>query len=1091
MANKITCTCGHSWNKSDSSKKDMNVCHICGKDNTMKNGGWLDKYEQGGLVLKQKTHDNYGKKPNANYPEVTLPPGFVGQGYNIQGRNYSPAWGGQFQNGGNLMPPMAGADQTVPMAQKGTRQPIYTSDPQDPRLRNYQDSLNLYKAYQMQDKLMGPGSGPSDYKFKWTTDELKKGRVKKIVKGLEEVGPISEDFQSEKDQFKKGFNDFTSRREDKKLIDYYESLGFGPNQIMYHSSPDVISDKIRAIGTYFDGTANSPIYKKPVQPVVYKKPILEKPSLSVDLPNIELTDVRPSIAQPTFEQARVDMSKPTKYSYTYPTFDKDVQKTMYFPDRSSWKTFVEQQRGASSQEGKDYGSATGQFAMGGSIPGAVGFTYARTAGAAPSEGPYAKKTLPSAQDGEEVTYTHNPSGSREAYTLKRTVTPYTSKRDIRRLTQMPTDPRQVNFLSNYAGAIGEPGLEGFQYPTSVPFEGKKHWNIDRFIIDPQFGTSYPELRNQASTREEMRNNVLADMYKYNMLQNPDKRGKAWRQAKRFVRTEIDPRTSGAYYEEAVRSKLPFAAGSITDAVDESYMRGFGIAQSSAQSPEISDDDFYTADFKNKPITESRAKEVATDWLRNYKGLSKKQAKQYIQSLPTYTKFRAVNSSKPSNNTATCPPGYEFNYEVQECLPKKSKFGGVTETLPSAQDGLMTGKDYYEQWMNSPMYKQMLETSVQGPELERISQGRTKSYSLPYSVVPTNFEDPTVGGERRYRVRTPLTATSKELEEMTSALRYAAANPKDKDAVRKAKQIMEPTITGWDVLINKQFKPGTARYESTLAHELGHLTDAPFVPGKLSASDLKKFDTRDYIPASDKEKIKKYTENKTLDEYNKYLSNPKETRQFLNELRYVGKTQGIYDPFTEKITVDKFRKISGDQSPSKDALLHLYSEDEIVDMLNSISKAPQEGIPTAQNGQEMSFYQHGLDWTPRNISRNGGWLDKFEEGGEIVKDNEGYWNPQNWGKPVEINSNKITMEGVLEPLLGVSDTGDTQMMYPGKNYTFNGTKVVEYPREYFTARDGKSVNRADEYPLEKLDNLLNFTNYNKPQKAKNGWLDKYQ
>jgi len=38
--------------------------------------------------------------------------------------------------------------------------------------------------------------------------------------------------------------------------------------------------------------------------------------------------------------------------------------------------------------------------------------------------------------------------------------------------------------------------------------------------------------------------------------------------------------------------------------------------------------------------------------------------------------------------------------------------------------------------------------------------------------------------------------------------------------------------------------------------------------------------------------------------------------------------------------------------------------------------------------------------------------------------------------------------------------------------------------------GVSINRADEYPLEKLDNLLNFTNYNKP-KAKNGWLEKYK
>ena len=42
------------------------------------------------------------------------------------------------------------------------------------------------------------------------------------------------------------------------------------------------------------------------------------------------------------------------------------------------------------------------YAMGGSLPGSVGFTYARTAGAAPSEGPYAKKTLPSAQNGAKI-----------------------------------------------------------------------------------------------------------------------------------------------------------------------------------------------------------------------------------------------------------------------------------------------------------------------------------------------------------------------------------------------------------------------------------------------------------------------------------------------------------------------------------------------------------------------------------------------------------------------------------------------------------------------------------------------------------------
>jgi hypothetical protein len=101
MTKGIKCTCGHSWNKSDSSKKDMYVCHMCGKDNTMEDGGWLNKFDQGGMVLKQKT-DNYGKKPNPNDVQASVGPDFVGLGYNTKGRNYSPAWGGQFAMGGAL-----------------------------------------------------------------------------------------------------------------------------------------------------------------------------------------------------------------------------------------------------------------------------------------------------------------------------------------------------------------------------------------------------------------------------------------------------------------------------------------------------------------------------------------------------------------------------------------------------------------------------------------------------------------------------------------------------------------------------------------------------------------------------------------------------------------------------------------------------------------------------------------------------------------------------------------------------------------------------------------------------------------------------
>lgn len=70
----------------------------------------------------------------------------------------------------------------------------------------------------------------------------------------------------------------------------------------------------------------------------------------------------------------------------------------------------------------------------------------------------------------------------------------------------------------------------------------------------------------------------------------------------------------------------------------------------------------------------------------------------------------------------------------------------------------------------------------------------------------------------------------------------------------------------------------------------------------------------------------------------------------------------------------------------------------------------------------------------------------QKGGEIVKDNNGYWNPDNWGKTVEISSGKITMEGVNQPLIGYSpETGERKLMLPGNNYNFKGAKrVIESP-----------------------------------------------
>lgn len=65
-----------------------------------------------------------------------------------------------------------------------------------------------------------------------------------------------------------------------------------------------------------------------------------------------------------------------------------------------------------------------------------------------------------------------------------------------------------------------------------------------------------------------------------------------------------------------------------------------------------------------------------------------------------------------------------------------------------------------------------------------------------------------------------------------------------------------------------------------------------------------------------------------------------------------------------------------------------------------------------------------------------------EDGGIIEDDLGQWAHP--GEITKINSNQITMQGVDYPVLGISDTGDTQMMQPGQDYTYEGESVTEIP-----------------------------------------------
>ena len=219
-------------------------------------------------------------------------------------------------------------------------------------------------------KVNNPNPGLSSFTIK----ELKKGRLKKIVPGLENYGPLSKDFQNQKEMFT---DNLIATTNDKKLVDYYKSLGFTDNNIMYHTSADIVHPNIKPIDTYHDGTAWSPVYKKPTQPVIYQpKPIIYQPN-------------------PT-PQSTIDWLE----GNNYPQELQPIQPEQVPVKPRGIVTDPRTNYDYRTRNGVSEYSMFGQreMAMGGSMPGATGFMYARVGGA-PSN--YrGKKTKPSAENGK-------------------------------------------------------------------------------------------------------------------------------------------------------------------------------------------------------------------------------------------------------------------------------------------------------------------------------------------------------------------------------------------------------------------------------------------------------------------------------------------------------------------------------------------------------------------------------------------------------------------------------------------------------------------------------------------------------------------
>ena len=437
---------------------------------------WLDKYEQGGMVLKQKTKDNYGKKANPNNPDVSLPPGFKGLAYNTKGRNYSPAWGGQFQDGGIMFksPSIVDTNYVEPTYSYSERKELYPGEDEyfkanphvtgmaaqdnsiiiNPYSSLSDDMKELVKMNEAARLAMRNGYKrptfnltPEQKEFfntidngkPYSTDEqdIKETIIGRILSGDDSAGNVTpeqrkyaEDLQKVL-KFQMGGNVYpvnyvpdaqNGNKKKKKgvqnlLIDtersVNKSLGY-PMQKAATAAEKLAGDDLWYNPKTKQWEENDPVdnFRHPmagryaseaIQDKLYNIPVLSQIAGMVGSNALGVGHELSTLFHPKDKRGWYDKIR----EFGEDTFNNAVGATvgsLPISDKEKTNMLVKLSNknmipdGVSGKRGDMYI----KHAMGGSIPGTPGFTYARTNDPAPSEGPYAKKTMASAKDGDVI-----------------------------------------------------------------------------------------------------------------------------------------------------------------------------------------------------------------------------------------------------------------------------------------------------------------------------------------------------------------------------------------------------------------------------------------------------------------------------------------------------------------------------------------------------------------------------------------------------------------------------------------------------------------------------------------------------------------
>lgn len=912
--------------------------------------------------MKKGWLDNYGKVENANDSNVSFSENFVGLGNNTKGRNYSPAWGGQFQKGGFI--PMSPREQITNVV--GSQ---VNPTPTIP-YKQTKDPAEFYKSWiqnpEYKKRLLQSGYVDTKQKTNLIKGDIFEGADHAIfnrLKSLDSLQPIEYS---------------TERPSDARPSVYGKSTMV----INPHDYADTSEDMVKAHEMAHIGGAAVADGGGGLQMSDFEKDLLTKSLLPNTRPTI--SGVQGSEENKISYRNLEDwehLKKPQEIkadldALRYKMYDTgiyDITKGQKFTEsdfEKSKKSFSKDRvfKRLENRIGKDNlinlmnviaqnndENLTPIANNGASLPGATGMMYARTAGSAPSEGKYAKKTLPSAQTGQNID------------------------------TVSTTDPRYAELYRNRQVGSWSPQYNAYNLP-----------DLPEFTV---IGEDERVKEAMSQTNQRFAEGALNTMSapQYAMMEMLTGKQQAPSDAWGFQNT-------GGWLDSPTSFGKNLSNFGMDAVLDPMNLVGVGVA-----------DD----------LTE---------------GLIRNAIEESLE--------QSSKSFREAIRDGVVPIGYGLDrvLDIPENIKRVRKFG-MQKKMPSDIKKLIDKhpdltKRYFEtlRTREAP-WNTYLGLSKGGDNMQFTGidpKTGFEKYKLSNVINPLNPE------EARYLSR-DLTNSLRDLDRST-----IVAQDKTFDVMGGHSQFLSPDKKSimyrdiWDLQPLKSKLKGKGK----IAEKIGEFEVSSLIPG-----------AKPFV-----------SEGKLADIKTKYY--PAEPYRNINEKLgdIIANIDNYYDP---EYLID----MKDPDKPTPEEIRKYYKEIRNI-AKKDLRKEIKEGKTFLNDSQYNNKGKRYADISPYlKVQSKNKFKKKY---GGIIEDDNGYLNPDNWGKIVEINSNNITMEGVNEHLLGVSNTGDTKIMEPGKNYKFKGKKVREYP----LAKLG--INQLDAQPMKKLNQLTNFTN--NPDKT--NWLDKY-